>query len=220
MAVSIPSPQTTEDEKGNIILFLFQSHQLALEVLTIYLGNALVGEAVLHLSRCKGQGPVWETCKWCPSHAIHWEQLGRCEGPFPPPRVKITPSPHQQGSEVQSQISSTIAGLPALVPCSPLIAKREHLWCKQAEISLILGERSLLPECVYLSDDKIWGTHLWALPVVLNLPGGPDSGCEVREWKPITSPRPLASSPKSHLTPAVSGASSNSWRKRHYHLLW
>lgn len=141
------------------------------------------------------------------------------------PRGKITLSPHQQGSEVHSQVSSTTAGSPA--PGHTLTApsslkestsganKGKSLWFLEKEFCC----QSVHTWATIKFGGPICGLCLWfsICPGVLTVGMKSLSGSE---WKPITAPRPLASSPKSHLTPAGSGASSNSWRKRRYHRLW
>lgn len=134
-------------------------------------------------------------------------------------RVKITLSPHQQGTEVHSQVSSTTAGSPAPGhTLTALSSLKESTSGANKLKSLWFLEKEVCCQSV-----RTWAMIKFGGPICGLCLGVPTVGVKSvsgSEWKPFTVPRPLASSPKSHLTPAVSGTSSNSWRKRHYHPLW
>lgn len=124
------------------------------------------------------------------------------------PRVKTTLSPHQQGSEVDSQVSNitTRSSPPGHKLTAPSLSK-ESTSCANKLKSLRFLEEEVCCQGAHIwvmikSGEPICGLCLW-FSICLVVPMVGMKSLSGSEWKPITTPRPLASSPKPHLTPAV-----------------
>lgn len=105
--------------------------------------------AVLHLIGCK----IHVTWKWCPSHSIHQEKLGRCKEPSPQGQnyPATPPAGTREAQSIMQYHHRVISPGHTLTHLSLL---RESI-SSADKIFLLLGVRNLLPHCAFLSDPSV-----------------------------------------------------------------